>query len=73
MTNEQLNEIARRATAVMYDTGAKLRLPPGDLAAVVSLVACNVNIWAHGAAGVEQLRTAADLAERHLLAAAERI
>lgn len=73
MTNEQLNEVARQITAAMYETGEHLGLAPGDLAAVVSLVCCNVNFWAHGRGAVEQIRTAADVAERHLLAGADQI
>jgi hypothetical protein len=73
MTNEQLNEVARQITCAMYETGTRLKLVPADLAAVVSVACCNVNFWAHGRGGVEQMRTAADVAERHLLLDAESV
>jgi hypothetical protein len=67
MTDKQLNDVACAITATLYDVGARLALPPADLAAVAATVNCNVHFWAHGPAGVEHMRTAADVFERQLL------
>ena len=67
-TAAQLNLIAQQVCSVLYEMGGAFQLPPSELGVVAAIVAVNVNVTAHGAAGVEYLRDAADVAEKQLAA-----
>jgi len=67
-TADELNEIATAITRTIVEAGEQFSITPPDLAAVSIGVACNIGLSAWQAGVVEQLRNAANVMERQLLA-----
>ena len=52
MTGEQLSIIAAKFADAMIGVGAEMGLSADDLATIAAVAAVNINVRAHGAAGL---------------------
>ena len=68
LTDDKLLETAQAITVTLYELADEFKINPEDLANVVAIAAANIAFAAHGIAGIEKLRTAADAMEREAMA-----
>lgn len=67
MTNAKLLETAQAVTVTLYELAEEFKINTEDLADVAAIAAANIAFAAHGIAGIEKLRTAADAMERDVM------
>lgn len=67
MTDAKMIEVAQALTLTWYELADEFRINPEDMANVAAIAAANIGFAAHGVAGIEKLRTAADAMEREAM------
>lgn len=67
MTDAKMIEVAHALTLTWHELADEFRINPEDMANVAAIAAANIAFAAHGVAGIEKLRTAADAMEREAM------
>lgn len=72
MTDAKLIETAHSLSLTWFEAADLYKINPEDLANIAAITAANVSFAAHGIAGIEKLRTAADAMEREVMSERDR-